>query len=140
MTASNPTLRETLNNGVLQQKVDVDRTVCMGDLMSRLIVASAADETAIDTTAGTAGEHTLAAAPSCVLHANAVAGTFTGQLALLIGDVNTVSPASGEMLWAGPGSAELRFNVGDAITDLDIWYTVPADTTSLMDRTLGQSD
>ena len=32
------------------------------------------------------------------------------------------------------------FNAGDAWSDVDVWYTVPADTTSLLDRTLYQDD
>ncbi len=68
------------------------------------------------------------------------AGAFTGVLSLKIGDPDTLLPKSGEVVWGGPGTTKLKFLVADAITDLDVWYTEPADSTSLLDRTLGQQD
>ena len=140
MTASNPNLREELNLGVLQRLSDVNRELCWGDLLARLIVDSAADETAIDTTAGTAGEATLAAAPSCILDVIAQAGVFTGRMTLVIDPRAGIAIPSGTIVWDGPGTTRVRFNLTDAITDLDIWYTIPADTTSLQERILGQID
>lgn len=139
MSASNPTLKESLNNGVLQRLADNSRAICLGDVLARLVAASPADETALNP-AGSSHLINLAAVPTCVLDVVAVAGAGTpGRLALKIGGP-TVLPAAGEVVWEGPGSDILRFNTGDAWTDVDVWYSVASDTLSLLDRVLGQRD
>lgn len=140
MSANNPTLREEMNNPPGPHRLaNVDKEICIGDLLARLIAASAADQTALDPDAG-GNDINLAAAPSCILDAVAQAGTFTGRMALVIDAREGIIIPSGTMVWSGPGSTRVRFNAGDAITDLDVWYTVPADTTSLLERALGQQD
>ncbi len=139
MSASNPNLREELNSGVLMRLSDVGRAVCLGDLLARLIVDSTADETALNPDGG-GNDIDLATPPSCILDAIAQAGAFTGRLTLVLDTREDIAVPPGTMVWSGPGTTRLRFNATDAITDLDVWYTEPADTTSLLERTLGQTD
>jgi hypothetical protein len=139
MSAENPTLTEELNNGVLQRLADVNRQLCWGSLVARLIADSTADETALNPNAG-GNDINLAAAPNCLLHGVSNAGVYTGAMALVIDPREGIAVPSGTMVWSGPGSTRLRFNATDAITDLDVWYTVPADTVSAMERNLGQQD
>ena len=139
MTEQNPNIRETLNNGVLQTKVDVDRQMCWGSLLARLIADSAADETTLNPNGG-GQDINLAAAPDCLLDAVAQAGTFTGRMTLVIDAAEDIAVQSGTIVWSGPGTTRIRFNATDAITDLDVWYSVPADTVSAMERNLGQRD
>lgn len=142
MTDQAPNIREEMNNANPQRSEDAQRELCFGDLLGRLVLASAADETALDPDgAAVQGTINLAAVPSCVLHVVAVAGTGpTGTLELLIGAPGQVDPGSGQVVWNGPGSDVLRFNVGDAYTDVDVWYTVEGDELSLTARRIGQRD
>ena len=141
MSASNPSLKESLNAGVLMRLADNAKAMCLGDVLAKLVAGSAADETALNpNVASPAHQITLSAVPTCVLDVIAVAGAgTTGRLALKIG-ASGVLPLPGEMVWEGPGSAIVRFNAGDAWTDVDIWYSVAADTLSLLERSLGQQD
>jgi len=139
MSAENPTVRETLNNGVVMRMSDASRELCMGDVLARLVSGTAADETALDPD-GAGNTLNLASAPSCLLDLVANAGTFTGRLELVIDARDTSAPRSGQAMWDGPGSTRLRFNASDAITDLDAWYAQSTDTLSALDRVLGQRD
>lgn len=143
MTASNPTIREDLNNGPGPYRIaDNHRALCMGDLLGLIIAGLANTETGVVpvvTGGGAPDVATLAAAPTCLLDAVATAGTFTGRLALKIGDAS-VLPKTGEAVWGGPGSLEVRLNAGDAITAVDFKYTQSTDTASILERALGQRD
>lgn len=137
MSEQNPNIRETLNNGVLQQRVDVDRDVRLGDLLGLLIQGATPTEAAA---AVAANAKTLTNAASAVFDVVATAGVFTGRLALKIGDAN-VLPQSGEVVWDGGSS--MRFNAADAITAANFLYARADEVntlTSILERQLGQRD
>lgn len=144
MSATNPTLRESMNNGVAMRLADNDRAMCMGDILGRLIAGTTADEIGVNPSLGVpVNTVTLATPPSCVLHVVSTAGAGApGRLTLLIGVEGVVDPAPGQVVWNGPGSSVLRFNAGDAWTAVNVWYTNAdgSDTISLLERTLGQQD
>jgi hypothetical protein len=135
-------MRELLDNGSANQIPDLLRTATFGALLSKLVLAAPADETALDpSVAPVVNTITLAVAPLAILHVLAVAGAGTlGMLTLKIGVPGVVDPAPGEVVWNGPGSKDIRFNAADAWTDVDVWYTDSADMISLLERYLGQSD
>jgi hypothetical protein len=135
MSADNPTIREDLNNGPGPFRIaDNHRALCFGDLVGLMIGDMANTETGVAPAADVA---TLANQPSCMLDMVATAGTFTGRLALKIGDASVV-PQSGEGVWNG--GLTVRLNPGDAITTVDFKYTQATDTASILDRILGQRD
>lgn len=142
MTTRNPNQRELLNNGAANQIPDVLRSSFFGDLLSKLVLGVAADQTALNPSiAPVPHTITLAAVPSNVLHVLAVAGAGTlGRLTLKIGVPGKVDPAQGEVVWNGPGSADLRFNATDAWTSVSVWYSDANDKISFLERNLGQSD
>lgn len=141
MTATNPSLREELNNGPGPSRLaDVDREICWGDFLGQLINEMADTETALDPDTAAPTPITLAAAPSCILDVRAIAGTGTlGLLALIINnDPNFAAPAT-SVVWNGPGSTTLRFNAADAYTDVDIKYLVGGAKASVLERVLGRN-
>lgn len=142
MTATLPSVRETLNNGAINQLADIARQVPLGDMLSRLILLTAADQTALNPTAASPAQQiTLALVPSAVLHVLSVAGVGAlGRLALLVGP--DVDPSPGQVVWNGPGSGVLRFNAADAFTNVSVWYTNAngSDTISAFERRVGQQD
>lgn len=142
MTAENPTLRESYDNGVLQRLADNHRQICFGRLLAKLIAGSAADEAGLNPDGG-GNDINLAApngAPECIWHAVATAGVFTGTMTLVIDSREGIAVPPGTMVWSGPGSTRLRFNAADAITALDVWYADAADEVSALSRILGQQD
>lgn len=132
-------MREELNGGNINRLGDLANAVDLGDLLAFLVQKAAATETGITPSSDVA---TLAAPAKKVFHLNATAGTFTGILDLKIGD-STVSPSSGEAVWAGPGNDEIRLNSADAITALSAWYSRTDEANvemTLTSRRLGQHD
>ncbi len=145
MTAENPTLRETLNNGVLQRLADVNRDALFGDLLNMFVAAATPTQVGIVpvTTPANFDTATLANQADALYLINATAGAFTGIMTLIIDPRTTRIPKSGEAVWDGKGSTLIRLNNGDAITALSVLYsrTDGANrSTSLFERVLGQTD
>jgi hypothetical protein len=142
MTATNPNLREELNNGPGSFRLaDVDREICWGDLLGLLISEMADTETALDPDTAAPNPITLAAAPSCILTVTAIAGAGTlGTLTLIINSDPDFAVPPTSCAWDGPGSTTLRFNAADAYTDVDIKYTVSGALVSVLERTLGKNE
>ena len=137
MSATAPTIRDALNNASPDQEPDLRRALVFGDLLGQMVADMTPTEAALNP-AGSSDTATLAAVPGVVLHVVANAGTgATGQLALKIGLDET--PGASEVVWNGPGTDVLRFNAGDAYTDVDVWYTRATDTLSLTDLRLDQA-
>ena len=137
MSARNPNLRETMNNGVVQQLADCDRQMSMGSLMGLLIRAMTPTEAAA---AVAANAKTLAQSAAAVFDVVATAGGSTGRKVLLIGGPELV-PAAGQVVWDGDRS--MRFAAADAVTAADFKYArkdgVDSET-SLGNRILGERD
>lgn len=145
MTASNPNIRETLNNGVLQQRADADRDLAVGALMGMLIQGLTPTQTGITpvTTNANFDVATLGGAADRLYQLDATAGAFTGILVLRINADDTVIPQSGQALWDGPGTTRIRLNKGDAITALSSTHALSDGSntnTSVLERTIGQRD
>ena len=139
MTLRTPDLRETRNNGVLQQIADEERAVSQGDLFGMLVQALTPTEAAA---AVVSNAKTLANAASMVYDVVATAGTVTGRKRLKIGDANVV-PVTGEVVWDGPGGRSMRFASADGVTASNFLYARVDGVntlTSLNQRTLGQRD
>lgn len=139
MTATIPTIRELQNNGVLQQLADLDRALAQGDLLGLLIRALTPTEAAA---AVAANAKTLTNAASAVYDVVATAGTVTGRKVLLVGDASVI-PATGQVVWDGPGGKSMRFAAADAVTASNFLYarTDAVNTlTSVGQRTLGERD
>lgn len=141
MTATNPNLREELNNGPGSFRLaDVDREICWGDLLGQLISEMADTETALDPDTAAPSPITLAVAPSCILDVRAIAGAGTlGILTLIINNDDNFAVPATSVAWDGPGATRLRFNAADAYTDVDIKYTVDGVLVSVLERSLGKN-
>jgi hypothetical protein len=144
MTAQAPTLREALNNGVVQQLADEDRQIGIGDLLNLLIQAIPATQGALAVASNTVN---LANRPSYIFDINATGGsTVTGRKQLLIGP-STLVPQTGQVVW--DGNLNLRFAAADGVVQIDARYAVaPAapqgvlatTVCSALQRTLGERD
>ena len=118
MTRTNPDIRETLNNGVLMQHADIAKLLALGDLMGMLVQGMTATEAAA---AVASNAKTLTNAASSVFDVVATAGIVTGRKRLKIGDAQVI-PATGEVVWDGPGGRSMRFAAADAVTAADFKY------------------
>lgn len=139
MTTQSPTLRETANNGVLQQMADSARQTKDGDLIGMLIQSLTPTEAAA---AVTSSAKTLANAASMVYDVVVTTGGSTGRKVLKIGD-SSIIPIAGEVVWDGPGGSSMRFAAADAVTASNFLYARfdSANTlTSIGQRKLGQRD
>lgn len=146
MSATNPTIREDLNTGVLQRIADDARKLGMGDLIGLLVdflTDNAPTETGLNPNAS-AQVITLADTPATMFNVKSTAGAGTlGTLALLRGPISgagALSPDPGEVVWNG--GTGLLFNAADAFTAVDVLYsssTTPISASAL-DRTLEQRD
>lgn len=137
MSQQVPTLRETLNNGVLQQVVDVGRQVKLGEILGFLLQAAAFTQTGVVPASNVV---TLANAASTLIDITSTAGTFTGRLTILVGD-STVVPVSGQAVWAGPGTTTIRLAAVDVITAVSVKYCrsdLNNTTVGMLERILGQ--
>lgn len=144
MTANNPNFREELNNGPGPYRLaDVNRALCLGDILGLLIDDMANTETAIDPSGGTpVNTLDLAATPTCLLDVRATAGAgATGvPLTIIVDNSDDRVPNEGEVVWDGPGQTRVRFNATDAYTAVDVKYGTDAAVVSGLERSLGQKD
>lgn len=142
MTATNPNLREEMNTGPGPYRLaDMDREICLGDLIGQLVNEMANTEAGLNPNVA-AQVLNLAAAPSCLLDARATAGAgaLNAALTLIVDNDDDRVVNAGEIVWDGPGNTRIRFNATDAFTAVNVKYLVPGSNVSILERVLGQND
>lgn len=146
-TSLTPNLRQALNTGVLQQRVDEDRQIVFGDLLGLLIQGITPTEAAA---AVASNQKTLTHAASSLLDVVVTAGGLTGRKTLLRNSIQANFPAgqgttpaipSGFVAW--DGASLVGFSPADAVTASNFTYTRQDAVnvlTSSLERLLGQRD
>jgi hypothetical protein len=123
------TLRESFNASDPNRLPSELQDLSMGELLTLLINALAATESAL---APASNVITLAATPSALFDVNVTAGTVTGAKKILKGftgsdGVITPVPATGEATWNG--GTKVRLASADAATAVSVKYATAATST-----------
>jgi len=137
MTATNPNIREALDQGLPNQTFDLLREINVGDVLSLMIASLTPTESA----AGVVSHlKTLTNAASAVYDVVATAGTVIGRKKLLKGQYLPAQVPSGYVAW--DGGALMTFSAADAVTASNFTYTLKTTPVeiSLFSRNLGQRD
>ncbi len=122
MSALTPTIREALNNAVLQELPGLFQQIGLGDFLCYLMDQATPTQAAA---AVTSNRITLSNAARRVLDVVCTTGTVTGRKKLLIGPTTgngAIVPQTGEVVWDGPGTSTLLFAVADGVTAADFFY------------------